>query len=153
MLYHGTAAILVPLILKRGLVPHAGHGADDWAKEYNPSLGASMERGGQDEPERVKSVYLTNELVMAVWFARMAAQENKSDPAVLSITLPDKIRKTLKEDEKGGSNNAWRYPGTVSPAYIATLPHEDWADVSPAPLPTQDRNPLAAMMEAFINRM
>lgn len=130
ILYHGTAAALLPAIMARGLIPKAGKGADDWAMRFNPWLGIAMLSA--EDRSRARSVFMTTELSVAKWFAEMAAQNNNSDPAILAVNLPDDV--PVQRDEQG-SMTYLRYEGKIPPAALAPLPVEAWADVYVPPLP------------------
>jgi hypothetical protein len=119
--YHGTAASNVPAILKEGIKPHAGHGADNWAQEHDPFLTDGIIHYDAIDDSRGQSVYLSKRLDIAARFAEMAGEENKTAWAVIRVTLPDDAE--IVEDRASmpdGSHNpleAFRYVGTVPPAW------------------------------------
>lgn len=129
ILYHGTAAALVPLILKKGLIPKAGKGGDAWAMKYRPGLAAQSEA----DENRNNSVYVTTDLTHAVWFGKMAAEVNGSEPAVVRVELPDS--EPLLYDEQGGADYLLRHPGPIDPKEVSILPREYWQDIDTPPLP------------------
>jgi hypothetical protein len=129
ILYHGTAAALLPLILKQGLKPHGGKGADAWAMSYNPGLGISLML--DEDQNRAQSVYLASEADWALWYAKMSAEINDSEPVLLQIDLPDPAR--LTHDEGGGP--AYRYQGKIGPEHIKPLPRDAWAYIETPDLP------------------
>jgi hypothetical protein len=122
--YHGTSAAALPAILKDGLVPHAGKGGAAWASEHN-FASLSREAIDDDMPILEKSVYLTTSLAWAKAFGVIAADINKSEPRVLSVTLPKFLEKKVRIDERFTSSifspdygKGLRFVGTIPPKYI-----------------------------------
>lgn len=132
ILYHGTAAALLPAIMKRGLMPKAGKGADTWAMEHNPWLAIGLL--AEETAERLKSVFLTDDMATALWYARMTAEANKSEPVILSVDVP---ANSVTRDEQGGPFAA-RHVGKIPAAHIKPIAPDLWADVMVPPLPRSE---------------
>jgi hypothetical protein len=112
--YHGTAASNVPGILARGLVPEGGIGADAYARE-NLGWGAYL------DANPVTGVYFTPDEKIAAWYAKLAAVQNNSTPAVLKLAIPPAALENAVDDERGEPGDpSWgkRYRGAIPPAWI-----------------------------------
>lgn len=124
-LYHGTAASQLQSILDHGLLPGGGRGGDAWAEDHDPLLDGRLSH-------RPPSVYLTPKLGVALWFADMAAQENRSQPVVLAVELPREAE--LKTDEEF-SEAGRRFEGAIPPACLHPLEARELARTRHRPLP------------------
>lgn len=119
--YHGTAALHLAAIKAKGLIPKAAPGGDVWAVRS----GSAMVQDLLDTPARRHSVYLTRKLIVAQWFADMAAKVNADKPLVLRVSLTGMAIKNLHHDEEGSIDDpdfAVRYEGTIPPEVISVLP-------------------------------
>jgi hypothetical protein len=83
LLFHGTAADILPEVKVHGLVPHAGNGSTAWARKF-----AGAHFNGDDEGERAESVYLATEKEHARMFASFAAAIRNNKPVIIYVELP-----------------------------------------------------------------
>lgn len=114
--YHGTSTAVWSSIIRYGLEAGAGkvkHGADEWAKKNG--LYADTWR----TKDRILSVFLTNEIDVAIAYAERAAEITGTKPVILKIDRAGMQRDKIKIDEQSGS--AIRYKGSIPPKYISTM--------------------------------
>lgn len=121
--YHGTNAVNLPSILTRGLVPGASPGADAVVRRIKPHAFMNYSR---EAPDRAHSVFLTKEPATAKFFASLSRH-----PAVVTVDLPETEAMRLVKDEATQGPDAWRYVGTVNPAWIKDVRpvHSGAADI------------------------
>ena len=113
-LFHGTSSESLDAILKDGLVPHKGLGADEWAK----SKGYNAYKYDLKGARRV-SVYMTHDLRLAKTYANRASKVAGGQPIVLHIRIPKSQRNLLVEDER--ELNGWRFKGKIQSKWIDVL--------------------------------
>lgn len=131
ILYHGTAAALLPEIMARGLLPRAGKGADAWARVHAPALAANLDAETSGNEERQKAIYATPDIHVARWYAQMAAEINKSRPAILAFDTPSRDAHW----DTGGDARGYRILKPVSAKDIHVMPPELLDAMMPDPLP------------------
>lgn len=111
--YHGTSENNLPGIMRDGLIPKGGQGADAWALKTDPEMAQEL----LDDPERVASVYLTPIAILAIPFAEWTAEHNKSKPVILKIDAAGiKTATVIKRDEQMPA--AIRCVCKIEPKYI-----------------------------------
>jgi hypothetical protein len=101
-------------------------GGDAWARK-DPAFNRDFGPEAMDTPARVHSVYLTQQLIVALWFADMAAMENGSKPAILEVKLPADLAYKLVHDEEGSRSDpsfSMRFEGTIPPEFVSVLPEK-----------------------------
>lgn len=125
VLYHGTARANLPGILKKGLIPRGGIGADKWAEDHADRIALGNAIEDMNHPDRLKSVFVSTRKFSASYFAKAAAQETNSEPCVLRIEIPPEHEMNLIQDEQSDPDSrivAMRYVGTIPAAWIKPVP-------------------------------
>jgi 8-oxo-dGTP pyrophosphatase MutT (NUDIX family) len=123
--YHGTADKAVKAILKRGIVPHGGEGADTWFQWHGGSMQKLMVPPGfpgaaRLNKERLGSVYISDEKEAAEQFANAAAEVHPGSGAtVLKLTIPADRVADVVHDEMALTMPAYRFHGKIDPKWIS----------------------------------
>lgn len=107
--YHGTTSTAVASILKNGLLPNGGEGADAFAKKHNLLI---HQEGATDTAH----VFVTDNRDKAERYARMAARaKGASRPVVLELSVPDTISKQFEQDprDRGGDRSKLGIPASA----------------------------------------
>jgi hypothetical protein len=123
--YHGTADKAVKAILKRGIVPHGGEGADTWFQWHGGSMQKLMVPPGfpgaaRLNEERLGSVYISDEKEAAEQFANAAAEVHPGSGAtVLKVTIPADRVADVVHDEMALTMPAYRFHGKIDPKWIS----------------------------------
>lgn len=122
--YHGSAESAVDDVMKHGLIPHGGHGADTWGSEHTKGFKLQAMTAG----DRHASVYITTSPSAAGYFAELAADENKSKPAIFEISIPAKeVKAHVVYDEHAEADmQAYRFKGKIKPDWINPLATDDF---------------------------
>ena len=151
--YHGTSRHNLPAIMREGLKPHAAKGADAWAYQKNPMLGAAMDAATERQQWRTKSVYITKRGEVAAWFAKMAGDLEHDNGALLRITIPAGNAVEMYPDEQASpmasgddSDNpmkAYRYCGAIPAAWIKEVTGATRAKLFDEAGPIPGSDPLA----------
>lgn len=140
LFYHGTSAKNAAKIMEQGLIPRAGTGADAFAIH-------NMGWAPDTTLARPAGVYITPDLKVADWYARIAAAENKSRPVVLALSLPEGERPKLVEDERdaGGEVFGCRFSAPIPAAWIKGAVQASELKALPDRPPIPSANPFATL--------
>lgn len=153
--YHGTSRANLAGIMRDGLKPHAAPGADKWAMDRNPMLGAAMDAATTRQHWRTQSVYITKRGEVAAWFAKMTGDLAHDKGALLRITIPEGDKVEMFPDEQASpessgdaSDNpmkAYRYCGAIPAAWIKEVTGATRAKLFDEAGPIPGSDPLAAL--------
>ena len=110
--WHGTSDEALKHIMKEGLVPHAGHGGDDWLRQ----IGMTAVAKKMDCGKRHLSVYMTHDESEAENFAVIASRATGGKPVMLEIHVPVDQMGKVKGDEQDMLAN--RFEGKIPPSWI-----------------------------------
>lgn len=119
--WHGTSDEVLDAILKEGLIPGEGRGADEFMRQAAPEIYENMMAHTASSPalkdSREQSVYLANDRRTAEKFANYAKQANPGTGAVVfEVHVPSDVR--LKVDEYAW--DAYRHVGRIPPEWITS---------------------------------
>jgi SPP1 gp7 family putative phage head morphogenesis protein len=117
--YHGTSEAHFGSIMKEGLQPGKGRGADDLALTEGAGNYATTFR----EPGRKTSVYVSSSPEEASRYAAKTAKFTKSRPLVIEVKVP---RGSLKSDEAGGKETSKRFEGSIETSRIKAIHDIDY---------------------------
>lgn len=117
-LYHGTSSINLNCIKTIGIVPGHAKGGDAWATQHHMQLALLAEH-------RLPSVYLTDEVEDAEYFARIAVEEMGGDPIIVTVHVPVEVFTSysaddLYETDSEGHTHAWM-THSVPVKYVAEV--------------------------------
>src|SRR5678815_1991836 len=132
--YHGTVSEALASIREKGLVPHGGKGADEWARQNWPDaledfdvaeLIDQMRRAGlpnqREDAGRKHSVYMTSILEDAKRYSKHAEEVNPGTKGIiLAVDVPPDIA-AQRIFEDTSDPDAVRYTGVVPPAWIKVV--------------------------------
>jgi SPP1 gp7 family putative phage head morphogenesis protein len=122
LLYHGTTEEALKDILKEGLVPLKGKGADATLAESGDTEFIQKQVG-----DRKVSVYLTTNLALAQQFASLVSQRNHAEPVILQVKIPaSKVNRItpdeqIQEEDAEANNPAIKYKGKIPASWIRKI--------------------------------
>jgi len=131
-MFHGTSSNALDAIKKDGLKPVGGKGADTWAVEAIRQGAFFRDTTPEEEIRRLyrsraeaiigdrkSSVFLTEDINHAKYFARFASSEFAAggEPVILKIVIPKEVAsQRLVEDELSEDR---RFKGPIPPSWVA----------------------------------
>lgn len=141
--YHGTSALAMASIRKKGLIPDVGKGADTYAEKVLKWREEELLALKMREP----GIYITRFKQVADWYARMAAYINHSKPVILEVDIPDEDVDQIRIDEAGDSRVMDPRKAKLGGRWAGSIPRE-WikGQAKPVPHPT----PLPTHLDAVI---
>ena len=148
--YHGTSSALVDSIKNQGLMRSGDSALKDAAKKTMATIGNSY-------TESIEPVFLTPSKALAFYWAEQAVRnrsvriEDKGQPVVFTVILPDELNRQVKPDV-GAASLLLLKEGENFMAYLAAIYQINSLDDPEIDLMHADRNDyLRILGMAYIN--